>query len=219
MTRILFLGDSITDAYRDRTYNTPSDFGSYGQGFPIFASAGLYKSKPNAYEVYNRGISGDRIVDLYARIKKDVWNLQPDVLSILVGVNDVWHEVEFNNGVDIARFETTYRHLIEDTLKVLPNVKIILCEPFVLEGSATQNTEEKPDKFQRFCEVFDYAKVVKKLAEEYGLFFLPLQEMLGKKAEEYGVEPILFDGVHPMVTGASFIADEWLKLFFEKVEK
>ena len=76
-----------------------------------------------------------------------------------------------------------------------------------------------PDRFERFCEVYKYAEVVKKLANEYGLHFLPLQEKLSEKANQFGEEPYLTDGVHPMIAGATLIADEWVKLFKEKIEK
>lgn len=217
--KILFFGDSITDMSRNREQNKPTDIFSYGSGYPIFVAGDLYKADPHKYEIINRGIGGNRIVDLYARIKTDVWNLSPDVLSILVGVNDIWHEINWQNGVDIERFEKIYRNLIEDTLKVLPNLKIILCEPFVLKGSATENTDEIPDKYECFLAIYEYAKVVKKLAKEYNLYFLPLQEKFNEKAEKYGVEPYLYDGVHPMIAGATLIADEWLQLFKEKIAK
>ena len=216
--RIVFFGDSITDMGRNREHNKTTDIWSYGSGYPIFVASDLYKIDPNKYEVINRGISGNRIVDLYARIKSDVWNLQPDVLSILIGVNDVWHEINWKNGVEIERFEKTYRNLIEDTLKALPNIKVVLCEPFVLKGKATENTEDIPDKYERFLAVYEYAKVVKKLAKEYNLYFLPLQEKFVERAEIYGVEPFLYDGVHPMIAGATLIADEWLKLFKNKID-
>lgn len=218
--KILFFGDSITDMGRNREYNTPQCIWSYGSGYPIFVASNLYRENPNKHQIINRGISGNRIVDLYARIKADVWNLQPDVLSILIGINDIWHEIgEGKNGVDLERFEKMYRILIEDTLKVLPNLKIILCEPFVLEGVATQNIEEIPDRFNRFCEVYKYAEVVKKLAQEYDLYFLPLQEVFTQKAKLHGVTPYLYDGVHPMIAGATLIADEWVKLFKQKIEQ
>ena len=123
--KILFLGDSITDMCRNRGALTSGEIYSYGSGYPIFVASDLYKKDPNKYEVLNRGISGNRIVDLYARVKLDVWNLQPDVLSILIGINDIWHEVSYKNGVDIVRFEKVYRALIEDTKKALPNVQIM----------------------------------------------------------------------------------------------
>ena len=217
--KIVLFGDSITDMGRDRINNQPNILGSYGCGYPIFIAGELYKQDPTKHVIYNRGIGGNRIVDLYARIKMDVWNLKPDVLSILIGINDIWHEIGDKNGVDIARFERVYRMLIEDTLKVLPNLKIILCEPFVLEGSATDSTPDVPDRWERFLEVYKYAEVVKKLAEEYDLYFLPLQELFTQKAKEFGADQYANDGVHPLIPGATLIADEWVKLFREKIEK
>jgi lysophospholipase L1-like esterase len=152
-------------------------------------------------------------VDLYARVKADCWNYNPDLISILIGVNDIWHEINHNNGVEIERFEKVYRMLIEDTLAKLPSVKIVLCEPFVLEGEATT------ENYERFLEVKNYAKVVKKLAKEYGLYFLPLQEKLDEGAKAHGAKVYLKDGVHPAFAGATLIAQEWLKLFKEKIEK
>ena len=217
--KIVLFGDSITDMGRDRINNQPNILGSYGCGYPIFIAGELYKQDPTKHVIYNRGIGGNRIVDLYARIKMDVWNLKPDVLSILIGINDIWHEIGDKNGVDIARFERVYRMLIEDTLKVLPNVKIILCEPFVLEGSATDSTPDAPDRWERFLEIYKYAEVVKKLSAEYNLYFLPLQELFTQKAKEFGADQYANDGVHPLIPGATLIADEWVKLFREKIEK
>lgn len=169
--KIVLFGDSITDMGRDMT----SDLGafSYGHGYSNIIASQLLKSNPLKYEIYNHGISGDRSVDLYARIKRDVWNVEPEVLSVLIGVNDVWHDLGPNpNGVDIVRYEKVYRMIIEETKKRLPNIKIILCEPFVLKGSATE------EKYEMFMQVRDYAKVVKQLAVEYDLCFLPLQKKL-----------------------------------------
>lgn len=214
--KILFFGDSITDMGRNRECNKSTDIWSYGSGYPMFVAGKLYGENPQKYEVINRGIGGNRIVDLYSRIKADVWNHEPDVLSVLIGVNDVWHEINYQNGVELDRFEKIYRVLIEDTKKRLPKLKIVLCEPFVLRGSATH--EEGTDKYERFCLVYEYAKVVKKLAEEYGLYFVPLQKKFNEMSEKYGVEHYLYDGVHPMVAGANLIAEEWMKIFKEKIE-
>ena len=208
--RILFYGDSITDAGRDR--ETTYEPASYGYGYVKYIVENLNAENAEKYDLINRGISGNRIVDLYARIKVDCWNYQPDVLSILIGVNDVWHEIEGNNGVELDRFEKVYRMLIEDTLKKLPNLKILLCEPFVLPGTSTVGER---DKWQKFLEVYDYAKVVKKLAEEYGLYYLPLQEKLSEAAKGNEAE-YLCDGVHPAETGAKWIANEWLQVLDRK---
>ena len=209
--KILFFGDSITDMGRSREYDKNA-FG-YGVGYPNYIAADLLFSQPEKYEILNRGISGNRVVDLYARIKADVWNHNPDVLSILIGINDVWHEIWGKNGVDIVRFEKVYRMLLDDTKERFPDLKIILCEPFVLEGSATK------EKFEEFSQARDYAKVVKKLAEKYNCSFVPLQKEFDELSAKYGVEYYLYDGVHPDVAGAKLIANEWLKVFKKDVEK
>ncbi len=213
--KIVMFGDSITDAGRDRA----ADYGlsSYGHGYVKFVAGELLFNDPEGYQIVNRGISGNRIVDLYARIKADVWNEQPDFLSVLIGINDIWHEICGGNGVDIVRFEKVYRMLIEDTLQRFPNLKILLCEPFVLTGSATG--EKDSESFKKFSEVRSYAKVVKKIAEDYGLYFLPLQEKLDEAAKKWSPAALLADGVHPAMAGAKLIANEWLSCFENIVNK
>ncbi len=210
--KILFYGDSITDASRNRACQgdmiSPSGLGT---GYVNAISSELIYSNPNEYQVINTGISGNRIVDLYARIKADCWNYKPDLISILIGVNDVWHEVGHQNGVELDRFEKVYKMMIEDTLKALPNVKLILLEPFVQKGEATS------EKYQEFLQTLEYAKVVKKLAKEFNLPFVALQKPLDDYAEKYGVDKVLTDGVHPAIAGAKVIANEWLKVFNEKI--
>jgi len=93
-----------------------------------------------------------------------------------------------------------------------PNLKILLCEPFVLKGTATE------EKYDEFLQVKEYAKVVKQIAKDYGLYFLPLQETIDKAAEKFGADKVLADGVHPAMTGAKLIADEWLKCFKTEIE-
>ncbi len=212
--KILFYGDSITDMNRHRE-DADGTVYSYGVGYTNFLVGELGYKYPEKHTFINRGISGNRIVDLYARIKIDVWNHQPDVLSILIGVNDVWHEISYQNGVELPRWERTYRTLIEETKERLPNVKIMILEPFILEGSATDGEE----RWQQFLQVKEYAKVAKKLAEEYGLCFVPLQEKFDEATKNCSVEHYLFDGVHPTAVGARLIAGEWLKAFEEKINK
>lgn len=203
--KILFFGDSITDAHRDR--EKPHHLYGLGTGFVNGVASRLAGEAPDKYEIINRGISGNRVVDLYARIKVDAWNESPDLISILIGVNDVWHEIFGNNGVELDRFERVYRMMIEDTRRALPDVKLILCEPFVLDGAATH------EALDAFREVYQYAAVVKQLAAEYGIPFVALQAPLSEAAERYGAERILADGVHPALAGAAIIAEEWLKTF------
>lgn len=205
--KIVFLGDSITDAGKREDYR---DY-SYGHGFLGLIAGELLHEDPLKYEIVNRGISGNKTVDLYARLRPHVWNEKPDVLSILVGVNDVWHEIVHRNGVPIKRFEKIYRAIIEETREELPSVQIILCEPFVLEGNATA------EHLSEFAAVKQYAGVVKALAEEYGLYFLSLQAPLDAKAKKFPPECWLWDGVHPTRAGAKLIADEWLHLFKKEI--
>lgn len=96
--KIVFLGDSITDVGKNLTNGSTI---AIGQGYPLIVDAKLSASFPGKYEFHNAGVSGSRVVDLYARIKSDAWNRLPDVISILIGVNDVWHEyMEHHGGVD-----------------------------------------------------------------------------------------------------------------------
>ena len=210
--KIVTFGDSITDV--GRTPDRDGNIFGYGHGYPLMVAGELQLENPEKYQLFNRGNSGHRIVDLYARVKKDVWNLQPDVLSILIGINDIWHGLGENpNGVGLERFEKVYRMLIEDTLERLPNVKIMIMEPFVLHGYATD------PKFEEFSKVKEYAAAAKRIAEDYGLFFLPLQEKFDEAAKRFPPVYWTDDGVHPTAAGARLIANEWLKLFKEKIDK
>ena len=206
--KIVFFGDSITDAGRDRI----GMFARLGAGYVSHVGFNLEGNDPKKYTVINLGIGGNRCVDLYARMH-EVWNQKPDVLSILVGVNDVWHYLkDGNQGIDIERYESVYRLILRDTKKRFPNVKLVVMEPFFLDGTAT--TAHK-DLLKM---VYDYARVAKKIAEEEGAIFLPLQEKLSSLADKIGNFDVLFDGVHPNIAGAKLIADEWLKVFKEKIE-
>lgn len=202
MKTILFQGDSITDAIRNR--DLPFDM---GKGYPNLVSAHLGFENPGEYEFINRGISGNRIVDLYARIKKDLINLKPDYMSILIGVNDVWHELAYENGVAPDKFRKIYSMLIEEVKEALPDIKIMLLEPFVLPGPAT---EEHMDKFSA---VYEMAKITKEIAEKYNLVFVPLQEKFDEATKLAEATYWLGDGVHPTPKGHELIKREWLKGF------
>ena len=206
--KIVFFGDSITDTNRDRV----GMIGRLGAGYVSQVGFALEATDPKKYTVINLGNSGERTIDLYVRLSK-VWKQEPDVLSILVGVNDVWDCIkEPGPGVDLNRYEKTYRRILKDTKELFPNLKIVLLEPFCLEGTGTS------DRREFFVKIPESAEIVKKLAKEEGAFFLPLQEKLSALAEKFGNEKVLYDGVHPNVAGAKLIADEWLKLFKEKIE-
>ena len=209
MKRILFQGDSITDCGREREDNA-----HLGTGYALLVKSQLGFENPGEYEFYNRGISGNRIVDLYARIKADIINLAPDYISILIGVNDVWHEFSIHNGVDADKFEKIYCMLIEEIKEALPNVKITIMEPFCLKGSGTDDTEEEPNKWNVFdAEVRKRAEKAKKVAEKYNLAFVELQNVFDKATEIKECTYWLRDGVHPTEMGHELLKREWMKAF------
>ena len=205
MKRILFQGDSITDASRSR-----EDDKHLGIGYPRFVSGELALDNPGEYEFFNRGISGNRIVDIYARIKKDLINLKPDVMSILIGINDVWHEVGEQNGVDAEKFFNVYSLIIEEVKAALPNIKIMIMEPFVLKARAT---EENWDYFE--TETAKRQEMAKKIAEKYNLKYIPLQDKFNEAAKLAPNDYWLGDGVHPTYAGHELIKREWIKAFKE----
>ena len=147
----------------------------------------------------------------FTHIKADIINLKPDYMSILIGVNDVWHEFGNHNGVDADKFEKIYGMLIEEIRAALPDIKIMILEPFFLPGSATTETEEKTVGFA--TEVPKRAEMAKRVAEKYGLPFIPLQAGFDKLAELASPETWLADGVHPTPMGHEFIKREWIRTF------
>ena len=207
---ILFQGDSITDCLRSR------DSDAYrGHGYATMVAGALGAAAPYQYTFYNRGISGNRVVDLYARIRKDMINLKPDYISILIGINDVWHEYEVQNGVDAEKFEMVYNLMIEELKRDIPGVKIMILEPFVLPGSATENNDEHPTRWDYFKKETDLRRAAaKRVAEKNHLLFVPLQEIFDKANADAPADGYwLLDGVHPSGAGHELIKREWLKAF------
>lgn len=201
--KILFQGDSITDAGRSRENDDV-----LGSGYPLLVKAALGYEAPGEYEFLNRGISGNRVVDLYARIKADIINLKPDVMSILIGVNDVWHEFSRENGVDAEKYYKIYDMLIEEVKIALPEIKIMILEPFVLKASAT---EEKWEGF--YAETKKRAQMAKKIAEKYDLPFIALQAGFEELSKLQPADYWLADGVHPTAMGHEFIKNKWIEEF------
>ncbi len=208
MKKILFQGDSITDAGRIKESET-----NLGMGYPVLVSASLSMDKPGEYEFVNKGISGNRVIDLLARIKSDIINLKPDYMSILIGVNDVWHEYPGKNGVDEKRYELYYNMLIEQVKEALPDIKIMILEPFVLKGTAT---EALWDDFR--SEVEKRAAAAKRVAEKNQLVFVPLMKKFDEATQIVPAVDLLVDGVHPTPMGHELIKREWLKAFEENVQ-
>ncbi len=203
MKTILFQGDSITDAERNRAGETNA-----GYGYANLVKAQLGFDHPGEYQFFNRGVSGNRSIDVLARLKNDIVNLTPDYMSILIGVNDVWHTYSHNNGVPHDKFEMYYDLLIDEVKEALPDIKMMILEPFVLHGIAT---EERWEEFRRETEL--RAAAARRVAEKHRLPFVPLQALFDEAAARVTPAYWLFDGVHPTSAGHELIKREWLRAF------
>lgn len=204
--KILFFGDSLTDMWRNRD-EASKEANIYGVGYVFNIASKLYYFNAGQYQVINKGCGGDKITDLYNRYKEDVIGQKPDILTILIGINDVWHGLnDPSQTTPIDAFEKLYVEMIEDIKNKLPNIKIILMEPFFINGYATINMLEG------FKDVYRYAKVVKLVADKTDSTFLPLQKSFNLKAKGNN-EAFLYDGVHTAPGGAYLIAKKWLKTF------
>jgi len=200
---ILFQGDSITDTGRNREITEANRGAALGSGYVNLIAAHLLQARPqDQLQIYNRGISGNRVTDLYARWKVDGINLAPDLISILIGVNDTWHEFMYGNGVEVDRYTTIYRILLEYTKQRLPQVQLVLCEPFVLRcGVVTDGW---------IAEMDERRQVVRALATEFDAIFVPFQSVLDHALTEAEAAFWATDGVHPTPAGHRLLADAWL---------
>lgn len=196
--KVLFTGDSITDCGRDRS--NVRNLG-YGYAQMIASRLGADFAELNL-EFFNTGISGNRICDLSGRWVEDCIALKPDVVSILIGVNDTWHSFGGKPVVPAEEFKKTYREIIDKTLDALPHVQLILLEPFVLPTDE-QRVLFRPDLDPKI-------HVVRELAMEFADAFLPLDGMFAEAACRVDMTHWLSDGVHPTMYGHSLIADAWI---------
>lgn len=203
-TVILFQGDSITDGARGRNEDLNHIM---GHGYQYIIGAKLQGDNPEKnIRIYNRGISGNRISDLYSIWLEDAVNLKPDLLSILIGVNDISHIYERNSGSDCNRYEKIYRLLLDEMLEKNPDIKFVLMEPFIGDNF---ETEEKRIFFRR--NIVGYQKAVKKIAEEYNAVYIPLQDMFDTYAKKIPSKELIWDGVHPTMLGHELISRRWLE--------
>lgn len=199
---VLFQGDSITDCGRSREANAVN--AGLGGGYVGFIAARQLAARPaDTLTFLNRGISGNRIVDLYARIKADTINLKPQVLSVLIGVNDTWHEFGSQNGVAVPKYERVYGAFLSEVREALPKVRLVLCEPFVLTcGVVTEAWVAEMDQRRA---------VVRKLARTFKAVFVPFQAMFDAAVKEAPPAYWAGDGVHPSLAGHDRMAQAWLK--------
>jgi len=194
--KILFQGDSVTDAGRDRS--DPHDMGT---GYPKYASAMISDAHPDIdFEFINLGISGNRTENLVARLQSDFVEIAPDVVVLLIGVNDVWHHFSHNIDTPAKTFESNLR-LILTTIKETMGAKLLMVEPFLLYGS---------DKVHMLEELDEKIRIERTLAQEFADVYLPLHAIFAAETVNTTYTDFSVDGVHPNAGGSCFIAERIL---------
>ncbi len=197
--RLLFQGDSITDAGRDRR-----DFHDLGPGYPKYAAELIKKDHPEInFEFINLGISGNRTCELFDRFYKDGIELKPDVISILIGINDVWHRYShLYIATTDEQLELNYRELLK-RIKRETDAKIVIIAPYILDAEATSYLKN---------DLVTVLPIVRKLAKEYADVYIPLDELFDEAIKSQPA-PLYYsdDGVHPNENGAKFIGEHYAR--------
>ncbi len=202
--KILFQGDSITDAGRDmRVVHTANNPSGLGHGYVLMAVARLMAENPDqGLKFYNRGISGHKVFQLANRWKKDCLGLAPDVLSILIGVNDFWHTFEGGYTGSLDTYEQDYLALIDQTLEALPKVRMVICEPFMVPcGEVDQSW------MQQFAQ---YREAAQRVAAHADAVFVPFQSVLDQACQTTPPALLAPDGVHPTLGACHLLANAWV---------
>ena len=203
---ILFQGDSITDCGRDRNSNRCNTMEQFGSGYVLFTATQLLEGKAALQpKIYNRGISGNKVYQLRERWEIDCLAFQPDVLSILIGVNDYWHTLTHGYKGTVETYENDLRALLKYTKEKLPNTQIVLCEPFTLrDGAAIEDSKWYP--------MFDeFRKSARKLSEEFNTIFVPFQSGFDAAVKLAPARYWSNDGVHPDLPGRQLMANMWME--------
>ena len=194
--KILFQGDSITDAGRSR-----ENLADLGPGYPAVAAALMTEMFPQiSFTFINRGISGNRTEHLVARLQSDFIDLQPDLVILMIGVNDVWHHYSHNIETTDEAFEANLRHVLSE-IKAKTPAKLVMIEPYLLPAA---------DKEHMIPELHAKIRIERKLAREFADAYIPLDGLFAAACvgEEYTkYSP---DGVHPGPYGARWIAKQVL---------
>ena len=204
---ILFQGDSITDAGRNK--KDPVANSGLGRGYPNHVAEAIHKEHPEKnVQIHNRGISGNKVPDLDRRWQQDCIDIKPDVLSILIGVNDIWHALNGNYNGTADDYRAGYAALLKRTRDALPKTQIVVCEPFVLmSGTVKQNKDKWFPEFDK------RRAIAKEVATDAKATWVPFQTMFDD-AVAAGTKPesLANDGVHPSQDGHALMAKTWREI-------
>lgn len=203
--KILFQGDSITDSGRDKDKDGFNDPSILGKGYAFLAAADLLHHHPDKnLEIYNKGISGNKVYQLVERWEKEAIALEPTILSILIGVNDYWHKHNGNYDGTVEVYQQDFMKLLDITKKQIPNVKLVICEPFAVKGVKAVDDTWFPN--------FDaYRKASLEVAEAFDALFVPFQKVFDEAVKSAPGSYWTTDGVHPTMAGSQLMANAWLK--------
>jgi lysophospholipase L1-like esterase len=203
---ILFQGDSITDWGRNHDSKEANSTNNLGSGYAMLTAAQLLLDFADKnLQIYNKGISGNKVYQLADRWDTDCLKLKPDVLSIHIGVNDYWHTITSGYTGTIDTYITDYHKLLERTKQALPEVKIIICEPFAVKG-----VKAVDDKWYPTFDLF--RKAARDIATEYNVPFVPWQSVFDKALKSAPGAYWTIDGVHPSVAGTALMAKAWMEV-------
>lgn len=194
---VLFQGDSVTDAGRNRAVAN-----DWGTGYAMIAASWFSALYPERrVKFFNRGVGGDRVADLVARWDADFLAVGPTWVSILIGINNTWRAFDSDDPTPAPQFERQYRRLLDRIVTQL-NAQIVLCDPFLLEVVAGQEFW-RPDLNEKIA-------IVQQLALEYSAIHVPLDSIFAEASARRKKKFWLPDGVHPSPPGAALIAQSWL---------
>lgn len=202
---VLFQGDSITDFHRKRSDNDANSPEAMGIGYAAHACTSLLSDFPKlGLRIYNRAVSGNKVFQLADRWEKDTFALKPDVLSILVGVNDYWHTLVNGYKGTIDTYRHDYGALLDRTRQRLPGVKLIIGEPYAIPGVKAVDGSWFP--------AFDaYREAAGEIAARYDAVFIPYQRIYEKALKLAPGSYWTLDGVHPTMAGAGLMAHAWME--------
>jgi len=198
--RLLFQGDSITDWGRSHSETKANTSGALGNGYTLVAGTNILMNHPDKnLQLYNKGISGNKVFQLADRWDADCLALKPTVLSILVGVNDLFHAIREGYTGTIETYRTDYKKLLDRTKQALPDVKLIIGEPFLTKGIRPETENWYP----RFAE---FQAAAKEMADSYDAVFIPYQKLFDKALDAAPAKYWSLDGIHPSVAGCGLMA-------------
>lgn len=208
-SRLLFQGDSITDMKWGRNEKDRNHY--LGHSYVYLIAARLGVDLPEAeLDIYNRGKSGNTVLNLRDRWQKDAIEMKPDVLSILIGVNDIGQALreDLSQMVDVKAWESHYRHIIEASRMANPKLRLVLLDPFVLASGKLS----EPDVYKAYRGQVDrLIPIVTTLAKDYDAIHVRTQQVFDQAAKAVSPEQWIWDGVHPLPQGHELIARHWVQ--------